>query len=85
MDVYAADKVIADIPLSMKQMAMLEAGEAITVIFHTPQMLRDLLGPRNGAFTLVKDNDRITTAEPDSVKQFADLQRAIHAVRRENG
>jgi hypothetical protein len=59
---------------------MLAAGEEITVIYHTPQTLRGLLGQHNGSFSL-KRTDRITTQEPEEVRKFAQLQRSIKAAR----
>ena len=72
---------IADMTLSEKQDAILKAGEEIVVIYHTPQLLRTLLGEQNGTFVLRKNGDRITTANAATVKKFADLQRAIKAAR----
>ena len=40
---------IADIPLSEKQQRRARAGEEIVVIYHTPQMLRYLLGEHSGS------------------------------------
>ena len=33
---------------------MLDDGDEIAMIFHTPQLLRFVLGERNGSFTLRK-------------------------------
>jgi hypothetical protein len=80
----AAGDKLGEIALSEKQRAALEAGTEITVLYHTPQLLRGVLGSHNGTFTLHKDGERIVTAAPDAVKRFADMQKAIRAAR-ENG
>ena len=72
---------IADIPLSEKQQTVLDAGEEIVVLYHTPQLLRRVLGQQDGRFTLGMDGERITTTDPVSLKKYADLQRAIKAAR----
>jgi len=75
---------IAEMSLTERQMAALEEGGEIVVIFHTPQLLRGLLGERNGSFTLHKHADRIVTNEPEAVKVYAGLQKAIASARRMN-
>lgn len=80
--IYDSDgKEIGSIALSDKQQAAIEAGEEIVVIYHTPQLLRSLLGERSGSFTLRKIHQRIETNEPDVVKHFAELQKAITAAK----
>lgn len=80
--IYDSDgTVIGSIALSDKQRTLLEAGEDITVIYHTPQLLRSLLGERSGSFTLRKVHQRIETDEPDAVKHFVALQQAIARAR----
>jgi len=80
--IYDSDgKDIGSIPLSDKQRAMLETGAEIVVIYHTPQLLRSLLGERNGSFVLHKDGDRVVTTTAAEVKEFAALQKAITAAR----
>jgi hypothetical protein len=77
----ASGDKLGEIALSEKQTAALEAGTEITVLYHTPQLLRGALGSRNGTFTLHKDGEHIVTAEPEAVKQFADMQKAVRAAR----
>ena len=73
---------LADITLSEKQQTILDAGENIVVLYHTPQLLRAVLGEQNGSFTLTKgSNDSIVTSDPVSLKKYADLQRAIKAAQ----
>lgn len=72
---------IGSIPLSDKQRATIEAGETIVVIYHTPQLLRSVLGERNGSFMLRKDGDRVVTTTTAAVKDFVALQKAIAATR----
>ena len=72
---------IADIGLSEKQRTLLEAGENVVMIYHTPQMLRHLLGEHSGSFELHKHDDRIVVGDAERLRAFADLQRAIKAAR----
>lgn len=72
---------IADIALSEKQQSVLDHDEDIIVLYHTPQMLRYILGERSGSFLLHKHGDRIIAAAPDNLRAYADLQRAIRAAR----
>ena len=73
---------VGDIELSAKQKAVLEAGEEVVVIFHTPQTMRYVLGEEQGSFILHKTDDRIIVHDADVLRRFARLQRAIKAARR---
>jgi hypothetical protein len=73
-DIYDQDgNVLASMELSEQQLALLDRDSAITVRYHTPQLLRGLLGERNGSFTLRKTASRITADDSDTVRQFAAL------------
>jgi len=72
---------VGSIPLSDKQRTTIETGAEIVVIYHTPQLLRSLLGERNGSFVLRKDGNRVVTTTPAPVKEFVALQKAIVAAR----
>jgi|KBSMisStaDraftv2_1062788.scaffolds.fasta_scaffold300297_2 hypothetical protein len=83
--IYKDDgEIIAEMPLTEKQLAALDEGGEIAVIFHTPQLQRTLLGERSGAFSLHKHGDRIVTSEPQAFKIYADMQKAIAAAQRAN-
>jgi DNA-binding winged helix-turn-helix (wHTH) protein len=75
---------IADIGLSDKQRALLEADEEIVLIYHTPQTLRYLLGEHSGSFVLRKKLAQIVVSDVDRLRAFADLQRAIKAAREQH-
>jgi len=75
---------LADIALSEKQQGMLHHDEDIIVIYHTPQMLRHILGEKSGTFLLHKRGDRIITAAPDNLRAYASLQRAIKVAREQH-
>lgn len=80
--IYDSDgNEIGGIALSEKQRATIETGADIVVIYHTPQMLRSLLGERNGSFMLRKDGERVVTTSSAAVKDFVALQKAIAATR----
>jgi hypothetical protein len=75
---------LADIALSEKQQAVLDHDEDIIVIYHTPQMLRYILGEQSGTFMLHKRGDRIIAAAPDNLRAYAKLQRAIKIAREQH-
>jgi len=75
---------LADIALSEKQCALLEAGENIVLIYHTPQMLRHLVGDHSGSLILGKHGENVFTSAPDSLRAYADLQRAIKSAREQH-
>ena len=62
---------LADIVLSEKQQSVLDHDEDIIVLYHTPQMLRYILGEHSGSFMLHKRGDRIVAAAPDSAQMRA--------------
>jgi len=72
---------IGNVSLSERQRATLETGAEIVVIYHTPQMLRSVLGEHNGSFMLRKDGDRVVTTTAAAVKDFVRLQAGIAAAR----
>lgn len=72
------------ISLSEKSQELLEDGEYITVLYHTPRALTDQLGRRNGAFALYKEGDRILTDNPAQVTEYLDLQVAIQTAQAGN-
>jgi len=69
---------IADLDISEKQTKILELGEEVVLLFHTPQLLRSLLGERTGSFMLKKIGTRVVAIDADSVKKYAAL---VHAVK----
>jgi len=72
---------IADIEVSEKQTKILELGEEVVLLFHTPQLLRSLLGERTGSFVLKKIGTRVVAIDGDSVKKYADMLRAVKQAR----
>ena len=83
MEVFDADgNLITDIPVSEKQQQMLDAGELVTVLYHTPKALQQVLGQHSGSFTLRKVDDKLVTPSPGAVQDFADLQQRVAAARR---
>jgi len=75
---------IADIALSEKQCALLDAGENVVLIYHTPQMLRHLIGEQSGSFILGKRGEDVFTPAPDNLRAYAKLQRAIKIAREQH-
>lgn len=72
---------IAQIELSDKQARVLEAGEEIVVIYHTPQLLRHILGEQNGTFMLRRTGLLVVAKDVAGLKRYAGLQRAIKKAR----
>jgi hypothetical protein len=75
---------IVDIPLSEKNQRVLDHDEEIVIIYHTPQMLRYVLGEKSGTFMLRKLGGRIIAADADGLRAYADLQRAIKVAREQH-
>lgn len=74
---------LASIPVSEKLRKILATGAEVTIIFHTPQLLRPLLGERSGSVTLRQmiPGDRVITTQPGPVRAFATLQAAVRAAK----
>jgi hypothetical protein len=72
---------IGEIELSYKMSHVLDAGQAIVVIYHTPQLLRHILGEQNGTFTLNKVGDVVVAKDVAGLKRYAALQVAIGKAR----
>jgi len=75
---------IADIPLSEKNQAVLDHDEEVVIIYHTPQMLRYILGEKSGTFTLRKLGGHLVAADVVGLRAYADLQRAIKVAREQH-
>lgn len=85
MQVYDSDgNELGDVPLSEKQLAALDAGGKVSVLYHTPQLLQHTLGRRSGSFMLYKDDDRVVALTSNSVREFLELQASIKAAREPN-
>jgi hypothetical protein len=72
---------IAEIELSDKQSRVLGVGEEIVVIYHTPQLLRHILGEQNGTFSLHKVGQLVVAKDVAGLKRYAGLQVAIKHAR----
>ena len=74
-DVYDQDHAqIGAIPISPQQREQLHAGSVITISFHTPRMLNQLLGARNGAFDVREINGRLVVTDSEQAKRYIELQ-----------
>jgi hypothetical protein len=72
---------IDDINLSPKKVELLARGVAVEVTYHTPQLLRYVLGEENGKFTLSRDGGKITAADAEAIRRYVRLQKRIKALR----
>jgi hypothetical protein len=81
-DIYKDGVKLGAIPLSEKTQALLDEGEWITILYHTPRMLQDQLGTSHGAFAIRKEDDQIVTTSPDKLAEYIRLQAAIGAAKR---
>jgi len=78
------DNEIVDIPLSKKNQHVLDHDEEIVIIYHTPQMLRYVLGEKSGTFMLRKLGGHIVAQDVVGIRAYADLQRAIKVAREQH-
>lgn len=77
-DIYHEDgSKLGSMALSEKSQGILDEGEWVTILYHTPRMLRDRLGNKSGGFALHRVDDRIVTDNPAHVAEFLALQSAI--------
>jgi hypothetical protein len=64
----------ADIPLSEKQLSLLAHDGTVTVIFHTPQLLRTMIAVDNGSFEVSKKGGKkggvLVASDWTMVKRF---------------
>ena len=61
---------LGKIPLSENQMKTLAMGCLIAVRYHTPQMLREILGDRSGLFELRLADGNIVTQGTEETKRY---------------
>ena len=82
-DVYEANGAhIGEIPISAQQRAVLHAGGRITIDYHTPRMLREMLGARNGSFDVREIDGRLLVSDAEQVKCYIAMQIDIaHAMK----
>lgn len=72
---------LGKVRLTEKQLAALDDGGSINVLYHTPQLMHSVLGQRSGSFPLMKEGDRLLTTKPTAVKEFLEIQAAIAAIK----
>jgi hypothetical protein len=77
-------EVLGTLYLTEKQQKILDSGEQLVVIYHTPQLLQNVLGTRSGSIILVKQGEQIRTATPGAARDFIALQAAIKTARESN-
>jgi hypothetical protein len=73
---------IAAIPLSERQLQLLDVGTTIVVQYHTPQLLRGILGEQTGSFALHKMSERIIATDPHAVKICAEMLQGVEFTRK---
>jgi hypothetical protein len=77
-DVYEANGAhIGALPISPQDLSVLHNGGTLTITFHTPRMLRQVLDIMNGSFQLIEVEGKIITAQPETVKRYIDMQADI--------
>jgi hypothetical protein len=85
MKVYDPDgNELGEFTLSDRQQEALSGGGAITVMYHTPQLLHSVLGTQQGKFDLYFEDDHLTTDTPAVFRQYLDLRAAVDAARKAN-
>ena len=65
---------IGEIPISTRDRAQLHRGGTITIVYHTPRMLREMVAVRNGQFDVKEINDRLIVTDIEQAKCFIELQ-----------
>jgi copper homeostasis protein CutC len=68
---------LGDLDLSEKMLAVLEHEGDVALTFHTPQLLRYVLGERAGSFILRKHETRVLVDDVDTLRRYIALQRDI--------
>jgi hypothetical protein len=77
-DVYEPNGAqIGAVPISPRDLSVLHNGGTITVTFHTPRMLRQVLDIMNGSFDLIEVDGKIVTTQPETVKRYIEMQADI--------
>jgi len=72
-----------DLPLSEKQRALLEAGGEVTIVYHTPQLMRGLIGRSSGQLKVKQTDGRCMASDPLAFRAFQALWVAIEGVRKQ--
>jgi len=77
-EIYDADgNLLGNISLSDMQMKRLAAGGLISVRYHTPQLLRQVLGEHSGVFELMLKDGKIVSQGAEELKRYIALLDAI--------
>jgi hypothetical protein len=76
--------LIGAIPISPQQRQQLHAGQPITVMFHTPRMLREKIAVRQGTFELMELEGKLFAPNGDAVREYIELQAEIEKFHAEN-
>ncbi len=72
---------LAIVPVSERMLDILDTGEEMTIIYHTPQLLRDRLGNRSGNFVLYKVGDQIRVTDQKPFLEFVQIQAGVEAAQ----
>ena len=65
---------IGEISISPQQREQLHRGGTVTIAYHTPRMLRELVGVRNGQFDVIETDNHLIVTDVDTAKRFIELQ-----------
>jgi hypothetical protein len=68
---------IGMVSISPMQHEKLKADGSITVIYHTPQLLRNVVGQHSGQFKLYKSGEHIVTDNIEAVKECAEMFKRV--------
>ena len=72
-----------ELPLSFKQRELLDTGAEVTISYHTPQLMRGLLGTRSGKVTIKRQGDRVIASNTRDFHAFKLLREAIETVQKQ--
>ena len=77
-DIYDPNLVhVGEIPISPRQREQLHRGGTITMSYHTPRMLREIIGVHNGQFDVIETDDRLIVSDVEQAKRVIELQTDI--------
>ena len=72
---------IGEIPISTRDRMQLHHGGTVTVIYHTPRMLRGMITPINGQFDIIETDNKLIVSDVEQAKRYillnADVARAM--------
>ena len=84
VEIYDANlERIGEIPISLQQLEALYSGATVTVNYHRPRMLRELMPETSGSFEVREDGGKLIGNDPEQAKRYMTLQVDIAAAMKQ--